>query len=163
MDSTHLKNISQIRAFPQVGMKINKCVKPPPRQGHVTLPGWVIFQIFGSKGATLPTKKPPKDRKISFTAAGSVSFNVGSCRSTNFDRISKGEKPPGVNFWSFVTWLTTVWSLASRWFQPKNIGQIGSFPQIGMNVKNIWNHHPAGYYPSLPNICSSFGLLGLGF
>ncbi len=23
----------------------------------------------------------------------------------------------------------------------KNISQIGSFPQIGMNIKNIWNHH----------------------
>ena len=24
----------------------------------------------------------------------------------------------------------------------KNISQIGSFPQVGMNIKNIWNHHP---------------------
>ena len=24
----------------------------------------------------------------------------------------------------------------------KNISQIGSFPQIGMKIKNIWNHHP---------------------
>ena len=23
----------------------------------------------------------------------------------------------------------------------KHIGQLGSFPQIGMNIKNIWNHH----------------------
>ena len=23
----------------------------------------------------------------------------------------------------------------------KNISQIGSFPQIGMKIKNIWNHH----------------------
>ena len=23
----------------------------------------------------------------------------------------------------------------------KNISQIGSFPQIGMNIKNVWNHH----------------------
>ena len=159
MVSTHLKNISQIRAFPQVGMKTNKCVKPPPRQGHVTLLGWVIFQIFGSKGATLPTKTPPKDRKVSFTAAGSVSFNVGSCRSTNFDRISTGEKKNGVKPRGFCA-LTDH---GLKCFQPKNIGQIGSFPQIGMKIKNIWNHHPAGYYPSLPNICSSFGLLGIGF
>ena len=24
----------------------------------------------------------------------------------------------------------------------KNISQIGSFPQVGVNIKNIWNHHP---------------------
>ena len=24
----------------------------------------------------------------------------------------------------------------------KNISQIGSFPQVGMKIKNIWNHHP---------------------
>ena len=29
--STHLKNISQIGSFPQVGVKINKYLKPPPR------------------------------------------------------------------------------------------------------------------------------------
>ena len=23
----------------------------------------------------------------------------------------------------------------------KNISQIGSFPQVGMKIKNIWNHH----------------------
>ena len=27
-----------------------------------------------------------------------------------------------------------VWSL-------KNISQIGNLPQIGVNIKNIWNHH----------------------
>ena len=31
MVSTHLKNISQIGSFPQVGMNIKKYVKPPPR------------------------------------------------------------------------------------------------------------------------------------
>ena len=29
MASTHLKSISQIGSFPQVGMKIRKCLKPP--------------------------------------------------------------------------------------------------------------------------------------
>ena len=24
---------------------------------------------------------------------------------------------------------------------PKNISQIGSFPQVGLKTKNIWNHH----------------------
>ena len=27
----------------------------------------------------------------------------------------------------------------------KNISQIGSFPQVGVNIKNVWNHHLAGW------------------
>ena len=32
---------------------------------------------------------------------------------------------------------------SSWWFQPiwKYARQIGSFPQAGMNIKDIWNHH----------------------
>ena len=32
---------------------------------------------------------------------------------------------------------------SSWWFQPtwKNISQIGNLPQIGVKIKNIWNHH----------------------
>ena len=26
--------------------------------------------------------------------------------------------------------------------QLKNISQIGSFPQVGVKIKNVWNHHP---------------------
>ena len=35
-------------------------------------------------------------------------------------------------------------TFSSWWFQPiwKNISQIGSAPQIGMTIKNDWNHHP---------------------
>ena len=36
--STHLKNISQIGPFPQIGMKINKYLKPPPRIWSSTSP-----------------------------------------------------------------------------------------------------------------------------
>ena len=34
----------------------------------------------------------------------------------------------------------------------KNISQIGSFPQVGMKVKNVWNHHPAKYVEIAINI-----------
>ena len=34
---------------------------------------------------------------------------------------------------SFIlTWLSGWW---------KNISQIGSFPQVGVKTKNVWNHH----------------------
>ena len=35
----------------------------------------------------------------------------------------------------------------SWWFQPnwKNLSQIGNLPQVGVRMKNIWNHHPAWF------------------
>ena len=35
--------------------------------------------------------------------------------------------------------LNYNWLVVSTHF--KNISQIGSFPQIGVKIKNIWNHH----------------------
>ena len=40
--------------------------------------------------------------------------------------------------------LNPNWLVAST--QLKNISQIGSFPQVGMKIKNIWNHHPAFFW-----------------
>ena len=53
-----------------------------------------------------------------------------------------------------AVWLALLASAHLRpshsgwWFQPirqimKNISQIGNLPQIGMTIKNIWNHHLA--------------------
>ena len=35
------------------------------------------------------------------------------------------------------------WKKTSWWFQPiwRIISQNGSFPQIGVNIKNTWSHH----------------------
>ena len=30
----------------------------------------------------------------------------------------------------------------------KNISQNGNLPQIGVKIKNIWNHHPDEFFPS---------------
>ena len=35
--------------------------------------------------------------------------------------------------------LTSAWLVVSTHL--KNISQIGSFPQVGVKIKNIWNHH----------------------
>ena len=43
---------------------------------------------------------------------------------------------------SFIIWLVVSTHL-------KNISQIGSSPQIGMNIKNVWNHHPDHVLPSV--------------
>ena len=34
----------------------------------------------------------------------------------------------------------------------KNISQIGSFPQVGVKMKNIWNHHPDTLYKHIPKM-----------
>ena len=39
--STHLKNISQIGSFPQVGLKIKRYLKPPPRRSSLHS-GWKV-------------------------------------------------------------------------------------------------------------------------
>ena len=43
----------------------------------------------------------------------------------------------------WILWVTS-WLVST---QLKNISQIGSFPQVGVNIPNISNHHP-GYYCS---------------
>ena len=35
--------------------------------------------------------------------------------------------------------INSIWLVVSTHL--KNISQFGSFPQIGMKIKNIWNHH----------------------
>ena len=41
---------------------------------------------------------------------------------------------------------TTVWAWLIGGFNPVeeniSISQVGSFPQVGVEIKNIWNHHP---------------------
>ena len=46
------------------------------------------------------------------------------------------EKHPLVGGWTNPFWLVVSTHL-------KNISQNGSFPQVGVEIKNIWNHHPA--------------------
>ena len=36
-------------------------------------------------------------------------------------------------------WISIVWLVVST--PLKNISQIGSFPQVGVKIKNVWNHH----------------------
>ena len=49
----------------------------------------------------------------------------------------------------------------------KNISQTGSFSQVGMKIKNVWNHHPEIYAPMVQwkmghsKIC--FLEIGVGF
>ena len=66
--------------------------------------------------------------------------------TNNFTKqISKLFSPPrfhGENLFAcvrlvFHPWI--YWLVVSTHL--KNISQIGSFPQVGMKIKNIWNHH----------------------
>ena len=39
--------------------------------------------------------------------------------------------------------MNIVWLVVST--QLKHISQIGHLPQVGVNIKNIWNHHQVVY------------------
>ena len=58
-------------------------------------------------------------------------------------RFRPSEKTPGLVFWLVVSTLS------------KNISQIGNLPQIGVKIKNIWNHHPVFLEKNPPKFPSS--------
>ena len=68
----------------------------------------------------------------------------------------------GLNGWKWcgLQNLKTNWLVVSTHL--KDISQIGSFPQIGMKIKNLWNHHLANQLPhtsklpSFPRATSPF-------
>ena len=84
-----------------------------------------------------------RDRPIFFQFSPPVSFRV----------FKKKARPPAtrraVGQPVFRAWFTkTSWGASSGWlvggFNPseKYARQIGSFPQIGVKMKNIWNNQP---------------------
>ena len=50
--------------------------------------------------------------------------------------------PPNPKHQSSKTWLVVSTHL-------KNMSQNGNLPQIGMNIKNIWKHHPKTSLPTI--------------
>ena len=50
------------------------------------------------------------------------------------------------------SWRKVIWLVVSTHLKKlKNISKSGSFPQIGMNIKNISNHHPDHFLvPRIP-------------
>ena len=49
--------------------------------------------------------------------------------------------------WAFGIWTKSLWTTPNQFSLVstplKNISQIGSFPQVGVKIKNLWNHHLA--------------------
>ena len=56
-------------------------------------------------------------------------WNSWPAKLSKFVHINLTGKP-GIHHWLVVS------------THLKHISQIGSFPQVGMKMKNIWNHHP---------------------
>ena len=77
--------------------------------------------------------------KSSTSRTKNMSSSKRALRTTTF-HLAKGTKgEEKIN-------KTTNWKqlISSWWFQliwKKNYCQIGSFPQIGLKIENIWNHH----------------------
>ena len=65
-------------------------------------------------------------------------FEGQPSKTRPFANQNKGHLGSRYNLYDYVykSYIT------SWWFQPplKNISQIGNLPQIGENIKNIWNH-----------------------
>ena len=40
----------------------------------------------------------------------------------------------------------------------KNISQIGSFPPVGVKIKNIWNHHPTTPFAAIKKQAHHHGI-----
>ena len=51
--------------------------------------------------------------------------------------------------------LTNDWLVLSTQLKSISISQIGNLPQIGMKIKNIWNHH----LDNISNICSKLVII----
>ena len=57
---------------------------------------------------------------------------------------------------SSPSWITTSW-----WFQPlrKILVKMGIFPQLGVKIRNIWNHHPDNNVCCYSIFCGSLMIL----
>ena len=67
-----------------------------------------------------------------------------------FVNVHSQTKEPHKNNHVALVNFTQTTNITGWWFQPiwKNISQIGNHPQVGMEIKNIWNHH-LDSYPTL--------------
>ena len=87
---------------------------------------WLSCLIFRLRGF------PPKTRQVDSVVKFTNDFQK------LLEQHFTGLIAAGVN----ISRVSTRW-----WFQPiwKNISQIGSFPQVGVKIRTIWNHHPVNY------------------
>ena len=58
---------------------------------------------------------------------------------------------------AFLGGYVTFWLVVSTHL--KSISQMGSFPQVGVKIKNIWNHHPAFLEGNRFSNSNSIGLI----
>ena len=71
-------------------------------------------------------------------------------------RIGGTKWDPGPK-WPNEPWL--IWLVVEP-THLKNISQIGSFPQIGVKIKNVWNHHLVIHGGEITNyLRSSYGMI----
>ena len=60
-----------------------------------------------------------------------------------FGHVGKYSK----SHWAFGIWTKSLWTTPNQFSLVstplKNISQIGSFPQVGVKIKNLWSHHLA--------------------
>ena len=123
--STHLKNISQIGSFPQVGVKIKNVLKPPPRVQTSQGTTGCLFYTSASLTSGITGVIPDLAKKRSTVAnTGNVPMINASTAQTSSETSTQltyqyNQTRPKINLhW----WLNQpIW---------KNICQIGNLPQV---------------------------------
>ena len=97
---------------------------------------FVLFQVYlgGKRSQNNPPKKMPVFKALS-----------GSVQPSNPATVTS-EAPTG--FKVLYIYITSWWLNQPHW---KILFKIGSFPQVGVKIKNDWNHHldKISIYPSI--------------
>ena len=145
----------------------------PPAQDHShQSPFWIILGTYRFSvgdpfhnyygrlmnpllNALHSTKQPGGSTK---ETAG-LEKDFGSTRNNGFQRKTilnwrasckyspKGQKVQKVStrvIWNDINEWILYWLVVSTHL--KNISQIGNLPQIGMKIKNVWNHHLVSFW-----------------
>ena len=107
--------------------------------------GWKIPKtIWSFTHLDLVSKRPPptgRTPRLNLPKTPPRSWTEVSVVAESLDlRIGRQIDPHAWHpFWTiFSSW----WVVSTRL---KNVGQIGSSPQVGVKIKNVWNHHPVLY------------------
>ena len=104
----------------------------------IRVPSWIAVLVFLYRKLNIDnrnhwlSKKPDIQNRRVFQVFSNLKFHVRNCK---------------IYFlWEQVDFSIAIF--ASWWFQPlwKIWVKMGSFPQVGVKIKNIWNHHPGKVY-----------------
>ena len=100
----------------------------------------VTLHFFGK--ARLSSFRPHETSKIGFKAS-IPPFQRRAIVTNGQPTLTppKGHvpSPPPIIEWPNWWWFRPIWKIFVRWVR---LDHFKSFPQVGMKINHIWNHHP---------------------